>query len=66
MNESEKKMELMATTLQTINKDTTRENGVKPCTNEGNDDRKGEADHKRKEEEREKDSSEAAPLLCIE
>ena len=41
MNESEKKMEMMVATLQTMAKDSPNEDGETSCNEEGEDDRKG-------------------------
>jgi len=57
MDESKNKMELMATTLQTVIKDTSKKDGEGPHS-EGKKD-----DGKSKEEERGKDTTKANPWL---
>ena len=48
MGENEQKIELMATTLQTIIQDTRKKDGVKTHNEEGEDDWKGEVVARRK------------------
>jgi len=63
MGENEQKIELMATTLQTIIQDTRKKDGVKTHNEEGEDDWKGEVSSKKKEKEREKDALKTNPLI---
>jgi len=56
LDQSEKKMELMVTTPQTLMKDTPNENGEKPCN-------RGREDDKTKEEEVGKSTLQIDPRL---
>ena len=59
MGESEEKMKLVTTTIQTFTKDTFREDGEEPYDEEEDD----EEDGKKKEDEGEKDSPKGNPRL---
>ena len=50
VDESENKMELTATTLQTLIKDYPKKDGEKPYNEEWKDDEKAEEDDKRRKE----------------
>ena len=63
IDESEKIMELLATTLQTISKGTQQKDGEKPNNKKGQDDRRREVAGKMKEEEKEKDTPKTNPRL---
>ena len=65
MDENEKKMELMVITLQTNVTVTPKEDAEKPHNEGGEDDRKGKAYGKRKEEEGEKKALQSLSLIHI-
>ena len=63
VDESKRKMELVALTLQALIKDTTQKDAEKPHNEEGEDDVKEEADGKRTDEEGKKGFLQANPRL---